>query len=130
MKELVVVTHCDSGLDHPATEMIPFTYRGVHYELDACDVHGPEFDAHMSYLIDVARKAKRSPKRKQSAAPISVESRPVRRQRGAEKDGYEQRKKIRAWARESGWPDQSDIGIIKREVVDAYFAAHPDEVPS
>lgn len=129
-KELILVTHCDGGGEkHPADETIPFAYRGGNYELDTCVAHASEFDAHISYLIDVARKAKRGKRAAKPTAPISGEPQPVR-QRTSEKDGYEQRKKIRAWARKNGWPDQSDIGIIKREVQDAYYAAHPGEEPS
>lgn len=126
-KELVMVTHCDGeGEKHPAEETIPFAWRGQAFELDACSAHAVEFGEHMQRLINVARKAKRG-KRKPAATPVSGEP---QRQRASEKDGYEQRKKIRAWARKNGWPDQSDIGIIKREVQDAYYEAHPGEEPS
>jgi hypothetical protein len=122
MKELVLVMHCDNGRDHPATQTIPFIYRGIGYELDACDDHASEYDTYMQELIDVSRKVKRG-KRKATAPATPTNSQPGR-PGDDEKAAKALRDKVRQHARKHGI-EQSNVGVLRSESIDLWLLAHP-----
>lgn len=117
-REMVLVVRCDGDRDELADQTIQFSWRGQAFEVDYCDVHAAEADAYMQRLIALARKVK-GKKRKQSAAPVAMDSQP--RDRSPEGDGLTERRAIRAWANANGHKVSSH-GVIPRDVMDAYNA--------
>lgn len=82
----------------------------------------------MSRHPSVARKVKRKHRKNTAVTAGGAEQViPAKvRLRSAERDGLAQRKKIRAWANAHGY-EQAPAGYIKRDVMAAYYAAHPKE---
>ncbi len=127
MKEMIIVVRDDLDPTELADRTIAFSWDGVNFEIDLCSKHLDEFAADMTRWIAVARKVKRPHKRKPAAAaPVNGQLDAKVRHRLAERDGYEQRKKIREWANRNGYK-QAPTGYIKCDVLDAYYAAHPHE---
>ncbi len=114
---MVVVLKCDTNRDELADQTIPFTWRGQMYEVDYCDAHAAEADDYMQRLIGVARKAKRH--KRKTAAVVNEAG----QDRSAEGDDLTHRRAIRAWANANGHTVSSH-GVIPRDVVEAYQAAH------
>ena len=127
MKELITRLRDDFDRSLDGVETIEFGYRGIAYEIELSPANAAIFDEQIGRYIAAGRKVKqRSRKRKAKATTNGeVVDKPVR---GAPPiDGKELRDRIREFARQQGIP-QSNIGQLKRESVDAYYAAHPEEV--
>lgn len=122
MKEMVVVLKCDEDTTHLADRTIAYMWDGIAYETDLCDKAAALFEEQMQHYVQSSRKAKRS--KKKPATPKAVPA-PI----PAGDAGKAQRDEIRRWAKDNGY-EQAGSGYIKRDVMDAYFAAHPQEVRS
>lgn len=97
-------------------ETIPFTYRGVAYEIDLGIANVELIDKTMKQFIDVARKATKK-KRGKADKPTTQRAAPPQ---------LEQSRRIRAWANEQGY-EVSAQGAIAGWILQAWHKQHPDE---
>ncbi|WP_331761088.1 Lsr2 family protein (plasmid) [Nocardia sp. NBC_01377] len=96
-----------SGEIDDAAETIEFGYRGTLYEVDLGPANAARLDEALAPFINVARKV-RKPAKKPAAKASSAQS--------------EERRKIRAWARDNGH-EVAPVGRIDGAVVAAYHEA-------
>src|SRR4051794_22354444 len=97
----------------PDATTVSFAVRGRPYEIDLSPANQEAFDEALARYIDAARKPAGSP------APSRAASRARSASNGADTE------KVRAWARENGWPALGTRGRIPRDVMAAYTAASP-----
>lgn len=89
-------------------QSISFTYAGTSYELDLSSANAKKLDDFLAPYVDAARKVRGTSRFPKS----SIE-------RGVKRD----LQKIRDWANSNGY-EVAPRGVIKKEVLDAYEAAH------
>lgn len=113
----------------PAPFTREFTVGGASYRLYLGDVNAKRFDEALQEWIDHAEtvNARRvtgggtTPKRAASTSSASSTRDVLER---------EQTARIREWAQQQEFdPPVSDNGRLRREVIKAYFASHPDDTP-
>jgi hypothetical protein len=98
-----------------ATQTITYTIDGQEYEIDLSEENAERFHAALEPFVSVSRQVERQ------AAPTR-RSRGDRRRRGGS-SGRLDIPQIRQWAEANGY-GVSARGRIKKEVIDAYDAAH------
>jgi Lsr2 len=126
MKEILVRLKDD--LDHKliADRTVEFAFDGQAFEIDLTDVHYAEMAGDLERWIAAARKVKRRSHKKTKPVKIPVNGEAVAPVPPSD-DGKELRRRIREYARSQGI-EQSNVGLIKRESLEAFYAAHPEEV--
>lgn len=92
-------------------ERIPFSFRGVDYQIDLAAANVAKLDKAFKPYIDAATQIRGAKSRR---AKSSGRTAPTSKERLAA---------IREWARSNGY-DVSDRGRIKADIVDAYDAAN------
>jgi len=105
------VDDLDNNLE--AAERIYFTIRGQDFQIDLTEEHAQEFDEALEKYVKAATKIE-----PQQAIPIT---RARSRQSGGR--GRDDIHEIRAWAEANGH-NVSPRGRIKKEIIEAYDAAH------
>lgn len=119
-----------------ATETIHFGLDGKEFAVDVNEMNAEWVRELMAPLLAVARKVPRSTSAKalaQTRQSTPGTGRALSDGRGGSKSPtaeQEHRMKIRNWARENGWPQKSNQGVISKPIMEAYRAAHPDEPPA
>src|SRR5215475_789346 len=117
-KELIVRIRDDlDGNVVEEFETLPFTYRGVAYEIVLSTANVELMDKTMKQFIDAGRKVVKSHKKAKSAPGTHL--RPPTPE-------LEQARRIRLWANESGF-QVAPQGAIAAWVLKAFAKAHPDE---
>jgi Lsr2 len=123
MKKLIVIVKDDFDNTLVADTTVPFTFGGTDYEIDLTAENAEKFAADMARYIAAGRKVKRSHKRKKPSATNGEKVMITPDQHMLDKP---HRTKIRQWALDNDF-EQGVTGLIRQEVLDAYFQAHPDE---
>src|SRR3954453_2269860 len=103
----------DLDNNHEAAERIYFTIRGQDFQIDLTEEHAQEFDEALERYVNAATKLE--------AQPTTPSTRGRRRQGGG--SGRDDIAQIRAWAESQGM-DVAPRGRIKKEIIEAYAAAH------
>jgi hypothetical protein len=96
-----------------AAERIYFSVRGQDFQIDLTEEHAQQFDEALKKYVNAATKLESQP-----AIPIT---RGRRRLTGG--SGRDDIAEIRKWAEANGY-NVSPRGRIKKEVIEAYDAAH------
>lgn len=89
-----------------ADETVSFSYQGTAYTIDLSEKNAAKLREQLRRHIDAAR---RIPRQRQGSGPLG--------------DAKKHRADVRAWARKNGWPDISDRGSIRPDIVEQYIAA-------
>jgi len=92
-------------------ERIPFSFRGVDYQIDLTSANVAKLDKAFKPYIEAATRIRATQGRRAKSSGRTV---PTSKERLAA---------IREWARSNGY-DVSDRGRIKADIVEAYDAAH------
>jgi Lsr2 len=95
-------------------ETITYTVDGQEYEIDLSEKNAERFRSVLQEFIDASRTVER---------PAVMTLAPVRGTRRSSGGGRDDIAQIRAWAESQGL-DVSARGRIKKEIIDAYDAAH------
>jgi Lsr2 len=118
-REVIVRIKDDFDQESIADTTVSFGYKGKVYEIDLTTEHDQEFDRAMAPFIKAGREVRpEKPRRSKSSAK---KERPVE-----ESPALAQKRRIRAWARQTGW-HVIDRGAIRKDIVDAYAETHPDD---
>ncbi len=123
MREVLIRIKDDLDTTLIADKTVPFAFDGQGYEIDLTAAHVDEFAADMERWITAGRKVKRQSRAKAVTANGADHVVPPRDKSAAAKA---QRDRIRRWANKTGL-EQQPRGVIRRDVADAYYAAHPKE---
>lgn len=128
MRELVTVVRDDLDNTLLADKTVQFSWDGVDFEIDLTNEHLDQFADDMTNWVTVARKVKRSQKRRTPAVPVNTDRQQVPPIPAKEDSPSAERKRIRAWANANGH-EVSPRGAIPQPIVDAYNAANGDRSP-
>lgn len=106
-----------------ADKTVDFSFDGVDYQIDLTAAHADEMTAAFAPYVKVAREAP-PPKRGRPRRPATETV--TAQQLASQVVPWDraERARVRAWANKNGY-EQSDIGVIKQEVREAFYAAHP-----
>ncbi len=97
-------------------ETIKYSVDGQDYEIDLSEKNAERFRSVLKEFVDVSREVEQAP------VLTLTPARTTRRQ-GSGGSGRDDIAQIRAWAESQGM-DVSARGRIKKEIIDAYDAAH------
>lgn len=112
-----------------ATEQRSFGVGKHRYEIDLCPENAERFDRDFGFWVEAARRVGVKKAALETIQPLPEKgrkwwedpSRPFNRPTG---DAFsDARRVVRMWARDNGWPDLRDRGVVPRDAYDAWYDA-------
>lgn len=113
MAQKIVVELTDDLDGGVADETVTFGHDGRTYEIDLTSDNATALADALAPYVAVARPVSQQGRQRPRATVVPAA---VRRR---------DTPKIRAWARDNGWPDLGNRGRVPKEAVDAYDRTHP-----
>lgn len=119
-REVIIRIRDDLDPEQLADKTVDFAYNGTHYEIDLTAAHADEFETDLARYLQAARivEPEVAPKRKRKHSETGKIAKRA--------PSFDQRARIREWARETGF-HVAETGLIAKRIITAYGETHPDD---